>query len=83
MAQMLFNSGPLLAVIIIDMAALLMYNFSGMCVTGERAGPATPVLDTDRPSGCRAPLHVTEGPFRGDMLFEDSRSSNGKQRPRM
>ena len=35
--QMLFNSGPLLAVIIIDMAALLMYNFSGMCVTGERA----------------------------------------------
>ena len=35
--QMLFNSGPLLAVIIIDMVALLMYNFSGMCVTGECA----------------------------------------------
>lgn len=33
--QMLFNSGPLLTVIIIDMVALLMYNFSGMCVTGE------------------------------------------------
>ena len=33
-AQMIFNSGPLLAVIIVDMVALLMYNFSGMCVTG-------------------------------------------------
>ncbi len=33
--QMLFNSGPLLTVIIIDMVALLMYNFSGMCVTGK------------------------------------------------
>ncbi len=37
MVQMLFNSGPLLTVILIDMAALLMYNFSGMCVTGECA----------------------------------------------
>ena len=34
--QMIFNSGPLLAVIIVDMVALLMYNFSGMCVTGEQ-----------------------------------------------
>ena len=34
--QMIFNSGPLLAVIIVDMIALLMYNFSGMCVTGEQ-----------------------------------------------
>ena len=33
---MIFNSGPLLAVIIVDMVALLMYNFSGMCVTGEQ-----------------------------------------------
>ena len=39
-AQMIFNSGPLLAVIIVDMVALLMYNFSGMCVTGEHASLA-------------------------------------------
>ena len=36
---MIFNSGPLLAVIIVDMIALLMYNFSGMCVTGEQPLP--------------------------------------------
>ena len=39
--QMIFNSGPLLAVIIVDMVALLMYNFSGMCVTGEQ--PLSPI----------------------------------------
>ena len=38
---MIFNSAPLLAVIIVDMIALLMYNFSGMCVTGEQ--PLSPI----------------------------------------
>ena len=32
--QMLFHSAPLLIVILVDMAALLAYNYSGMCVTG-------------------------------------------------
>ena len=33
-AQMIFHSAPLLIVLLVDMAALLAYNYSGMCVTG-------------------------------------------------
>lgn len=32
---MIFNSRPIAVVLLIDMVALLMYNFSGMCVTGD------------------------------------------------
>ena len=32
--QMIFHSRPIAIVLLIDMVALLMYNFSGMCVTG-------------------------------------------------
>ncbi|CAL5222410.1 g4769 [Coccomyxa viridis] len=46
--HMLFNSGPLLTVILIDMAALLMYNFSGMCVTGGLGAVFRTVLETMR-----------------------------------
>ena len=35
MVQMIFHSKPIAIVLLIDMVALLMYNFSGMCVTGE------------------------------------------------
>lgn len=35
MLQMIFHSKPIAIVLLIDMVALLMYNFSGMCVTGE------------------------------------------------
>ena len=33
--QMIFHSRPIAIVLLIDMVALLMYNFSGMCVTGK------------------------------------------------
>ena len=33
--QMIFHSRPIAIVLLVDMVALLMYNFSGMCVTGE------------------------------------------------
>ncbi|CAK0787430.1 hypothetical protein CVIRNUC_010650 [Coccomyxa viridis] len=46
--HMIFNSGPLLAVIIVDMVALLMYNFSGMCVTGGLGAVFRTVLETMR-----------------------------------
>jgi hypothetical protein len=32
--QMIFHSRPIAIVLLVDMVALLMYNFSGMCVTG-------------------------------------------------
>lgn len=32
--QMIFHSKAIAIVLLIDMVALLMYNFSGMCVTG-------------------------------------------------
>ena len=32
--QMIFHSKPIAIVLLVDMVALLMYNFSGMCVTG-------------------------------------------------
>ncbi len=32
---MLVHSAPLLTVILVDMAALLLYNYAGMCVTGK------------------------------------------------
>lgn len=74
-AQMLFNSGPLLAVIIIDMVALLMYNFSGMCVTGEHASSAyaVPVKTTRQPLRTCTPhmLLLSPGSIEGgqSMLF--------------
>lgn len=37
--QMLVHSAPLLTVILVDMAALLLYNYAGMCVTGEDLQP--------------------------------------------
>ena len=50
---MIFNSGPLLAVIIVDMVALLMYNFSGMCVTGEQ--PLFSHHTAHQPYACKLP----------------------------
>lgn len=40
--QMLFHSAPLLTVILVDMAALLLYNYAGMCVTGESSHHSLP-----------------------------------------
>ena len=37
--QMIFHSRPIAIVLLIDMVALLMYNFSGMCVTGKIPHP--------------------------------------------
>ena len=34
--QMIFHSKTIGSILLIDMAALLMYNVAGMCVTGER-----------------------------------------------
>ncbi|EIE24529.1 hypothetical protein COCSUDRAFT_65401 [Coccomyxa subellipsoidea C-169] len=46
--HMLFHSGPLLTVILVDMAALLLYNYAGMCVTGELGAVFRTVLETMR-----------------------------------
>ena len=36
---MITHSKAILYILLIDMAALLMYNVSGMCVTGEHPPP--------------------------------------------
>ncbi|BDA42835.1 Solute carrier family 35 member F6 [Coccomyxa sp. Obi] len=46
--HMLFHSAPLLTVILVDMAALLLYNYAGMCVTGELGAVFRTVLETMR-----------------------------------
>lgn len=48
---MLFHSAPLLTVILVDMAALLLYNYAGMCVTGASTLTPCHLFST--------PLHIT------------------------
>lgn len=42
--QMIFHSKPIAIVLLIDMVALLMYNFSGMCVTGRAPASCLPCM---------------------------------------
>lgn len=42
--QMIFHSKPIAIVLLVDMVALLMYNFSGMCVTGEGSSHSSVML---------------------------------------
>ncbi|KAL3147971.1 hypothetical protein ABBQ38_014266 [Trebouxia sp. C0009 RCD-2024] len=46
--HMIFHSRPIAIVLLIDMVALLMYNFSGMCVTGALGAVFRTVLETTR-----------------------------------
>ncbi len=49
--QMIGSSGVIAAILLVDMSALLLYNVSGMCVTGEPRIPQ-PVA---RPVRCYVP----------------------------
>ena len=44
--QMIFHSRAIALVLLVDMVALLMYNFSGMCVTGQLACHHHPVAES-------------------------------------
>lgn len=46
--HMIFHSRPIAIVLLVDMVALLMYNFSGMCVTGALGAVFRTVLETTR-----------------------------------
>ena len=59
--QMIFHSRPIAIVLLIDMVALLMYNFSGMCVTGKAMCPAC--------TAC-TPLHITCAAYLNNSMCD-------------
>ena len=56
--QMIFHSRPIAIVLLVDMVALLMYNFSGMCVTGTTPTLSLTLLVCSvKEQSCQALMH--------------------------
>jgi hypothetical protein len=60
---MITHSRVIMTVLLVDMLALLMYNVSGMCVTGEF---------TARISSCRSDTHRAPGNLSSECSFIDT-----------